>query len=304
MIFFFDRCTPCQFIFLLAGAFFCSIAADFLPEPLDSLSDCFYIAEILLTWVFVVRVLNSTSSGLSPHLRRVVHWVHAQTLELFALIYLLFLGLSALFFKNRPVSSFDNPRPILLVHGYLNAGFVWMFLRKYLSKNGFGPVYTIDLGHPFQSIHSYALKVQQIARQIAQETGCIELTLVGHSMGGLVSCYYAAKFARVNSVLKVITIGSPLFGTRVAKIGLGQCAREMEIGSEFIKEFHDAMEVRGDLQIYNIVSTVDEIVIPYSSAVFQSEPQNQLFIEDIGHISLLFSKRVADQLCGWIAARR
>ena len=114
------------------------------------------------------------------------------------------------------------------------------------------------------------------------------------------SYYYAAKLAQAYSVPQVITIGSPLHGTRVAKIGLGQCAREMEIGSELLKELHEAIEWCNDVQFYNIVSTTDELVIPYSSAMFKSDPLHQFYIEDIGHASMLFSKRVCNQLCAWM----
>jgi len=300
MRFYVDRCVFSQCCLLLIGASFCSIAARLISEPLDSLAYCFFIAAILLIWIAIVLGLNALTNGMPMFFRQLIHWFYAQTLELFVLAMLVLLGVASFFRKSHPVMSFGKNQPILLVHGYLNAGFVWGYHKKYLSKNGFGPIYTIDLGHPFQSIRTYALKVQQKARQIAQENGTSELSLIGHSMGGLVSYYYTAKLAPAHSVSQVITIGSPLQGTRVAKIGLGQCTREMEINSNFLKELHESIELCSHVQFYNIASTTDELVIPYSSAILKSDSNHQFYLDDIGHASMLFSKRVSDQLCSWL----
>jgi triacylglycerol lipase len=201
--------------------------------------------------------------------------------------------------KNQPTAQHLPSRPILLVHGYLNSGFVWDFHKNRLARAGIGPIYTIDLGYPFHSIRTYAEKVRDKAQQIAKETGRNDLTLIGHSMGGLVSYYYATHMAQ-GSVSEVITIASPLRGTHVAKIGLGQCAREMQIGSEFIQELQNAAAHSPHIRFYNIATQTDELVVPYTSSIFQSEPHRQFFIEDVGHASLLFSERVSDQLCKWL----
>jgi poly(3-hydroxyalkanoate) synthetase len=186
------------------------------------------------------------------------------------------------------------------VHGYLNGGFVWGFHKNRLIANGMGPIYTIDLGYPFHSIHTYAERVQKKASEIAEETGCPELTLIGHSMGGLVSYYYAARLARAYSVPQVITIGSPLQGTKAAKMGLGPCAREMQIHSDLIENLRHAVECCTDVQFYNIATRTDELIVPYSSSIFMSEPTHQYCLDDIGHASLLFSNRVSQKLCEWL----
>jgi triacylglycerol lipase len=297
---FVDRCALNQYCALFFGSLLCSIMARILPDRSYFLAFVFFVMAAILAWVAVVREANASAVYLPDFLRRLIRWIHAQTLELFALIGLVFLYVLSLFRKKKQVSIAINRRPILMVHGYLNAGFVWDFHKNYLSKNGIGPIYSIDLGHPFQSIRSYALKIQEKAKQIAQETGSSELTLIGHSMGGVVSYYYAAKLAQAYSIPQVITIGSPLLGTRVAKIGFGQCAREMQIGSGLLKEMHDAIEWCNDVKFYNIASRTDELVIPYTSALFKSDLQRQLCFDDMGHASMLFSKRVSEQLCTWI----
>jgi triacylglycerol esterase/lipase EstA (alpha/beta hydrolase family) len=297
---FVDRRALAQYLVLLSGAFVCFLIAKIAFGRMYSLALFSLILALIFIWVALVRQINSIAAYMPDSLRRTVHWIHAQTLEFFALFMMYFLSLTTFVRKNRTTPSLEKNRPILLVHGYLNSGAVWGFHKKRLMKNGFGPIYTIDLGHPFQSIRSYAMKVDEKARQIAHETGSQELTLIGHSMGGLVSYYYAARLAPPDRVLRLITIGAPLRGTLVAKIGLGQCAREMEIGSKLIQEIHNAIELRHDLTFYNITTTVDALVIPYTSAIFKSVPANQFYLDDIGHVSMLTSKRVSVQLCEWL----
>ncbi len=230
-----------------------------------------------------------------------IRWIYAQTIELFALLMVVVLCCAQLVSRRQMKPIGGKGRPILLVHGYLNAGAVWIFHRRFLAKRGLGPIYTIDLGSPLHSIRSYAQRVHEKAQEIARETGRADLTLIGHSMGGLVSYYYALKLAARGSVHQVITIASPLQGTHAAKIGLGRCAREMEIGSDLIQEIGRAVEGRRDTTFYNIATRTDELVIPYSSSFLHSTPDHQRLFDDLGHASLLFSKRVSEQMFGNIS---
>jgi triacylglycerol lipase len=254
-------------------------------------------AFVLVSWISIAWMANRAIHLIPAKCKSVVRWLYSQTFEILILIFLGFLRIFSLFQKDSvPTSSPGHP--ILLVHGYLHAGFVWLFHKRRLSRLGFGPIYTIDLGHPFRSIRDYAYLVEKKARQIELETGSSELTLIGHSMGGLVSAYYATKLARPASVVKVITIASPLQGTAVAKIGIGRCAREMECRSTLIQEIDVA--IRGSkIPFYHMATKTDQIVFPYTSSL-RGSPKHQYIVEDVGHASLLFSSRIATKLSQWL----
>ena len=130
MSFFVDRRARCQYCILLSGALFCSIIARLLSQPLYSIAYCFFIAAILFASVSVLREVNSVVSDMPAFLRRMIRWMHAQTLEFFSLSMLGLLSLASLFRKSHPVSSFGKTRPILLVHGYLNARICLGFSKK------------------------------------------------------------------------------------------------------------------------------------------------------------------------------
>ncbi|MBF8262336.1 MAG: putative rane protein [Parachlamydiales bacterium] len=300
MSMFVDRRALIQFCVLLFAAIICMVGAKIVAESLVTLAIFLFVLGVVLAWVAIVREVNAAALHMPGPVRRFIHWIHAQTLEIVALVMLVFLRLATLWRKNQAALPQVQSRPILLVHGYLNAGFVWDFHKNQLIKNGFGPIYTINLGHPFRSIRTYAQKVKEKVDQIARETGQSEITLIGHSMGGLVSYYYAAKLARAYTVPQVITIASPLQGTRVARIGLGRCAREMQIDSELLQDLKSAVECCTDVKFYNIATKTDQLIVPYTSSFFNSSPAHQFLIDDIGHASLLFSERVSNQICRWL----
>ena len=233
-------------------------------------------------------------------IKKLIYWLRALTLEVIALMGVMLMRFVSLFQKSR-VAGPRTGRPILLIHGYMNGGFVWQLQERWLANLGFGPIYSINLGYPFSSIRTYVDKVEKMASCIAEETSGQPLTIIGHSMGGLVAAAYAAQAAPPRSIHKVITVGSPLFGTHMAKIGFGACAREMEIGSPLIQEVHLALKRRPDLMFYHILTKTDELVMPSSSCVLPGTPSERVRVfEDIGHASLLFSPRVASQLSEWL----
>lgn len=233
---------------------------------------------------------------------RLFHWIRAQFIEILILLFIACLRVGTFFSKERTAGLHLQARPILLVHGYLHAGFVWSLYKKRLVEKGFGPVYTIDLGSPFHSIHDYAKKIQQKAEQIARETGRSDLTLIGHSMGGLVSAFYASVLAPSGTISQVITLGSPLKGTHLARLGIGRCAREMQIGSDFTKELNQTMEkVSSQIRFYHVASKTDQIVIPYGSSLVTTDPERHLIFENLGHVTLLFSPRVIKKVFEWLS---
>ena len=201
----------------------------------------------------------------------------------------------ATLFDPRP--GMAETRPILLVHGYLHNSSAWYLFRQRLTKAGHGPIYTINLGSPLHGIEHYAHVLKKKADKIAQETGRQDLTLIGHSMGGIVSCYYAACLAPPDTVKQVFTLGSPLQGTTVADYGYGECTKQMEYTeppTAFIAELLNGISNTYSVQFCHIGSITDRVVLPPDSAFppFHKPHIQTYSLEDVGHLSLLYSKEV------------
>lgn len=271
----------------LGGAIF--LGAAYAMTEVYSL----YIGSGFFAWLGGIQVLNSLAPRLPTPMARTIHWTHAMTFECLAYFPVIFLH----FVPSREKIS-GKGKPILLVHGYLNHSSVWTFQKRKFEKGGFGPIYTITLRHPFRSIRTYAEKVKIKAEAIAAETGRKDLILIGHSMGGLVSSLYATTLAAPGTVTDVITIGSPFVGTPMARIALGQNAREMEPNSPFLQQLLIAMAKNRQIRFHHIATKTDQLVIPGQSAVIKENPH--FIYEDIGHAGLLYSTRVADKISEWL----
>ncbi|HEX2583394.1 MAG TPA: alpha/beta fold hydrolase [Chlamydiales bacterium] len=213
------------------------------------------------------------------------------------------LWISLAFYRSEaPPISPGKGKPVLLVHGYLHNSTAWYKAIEEMREAGCGPIYTIDLGDgtmsgKFWSMHDYAEQVGEKVEQIKQETGSDTVALVGHSMGGVVSCLYATRYAEPNTVTDVVTIGSPMRGSPFAYwLGEGADGREMRVGSPLLDEIGIAMESAPAIRFYSVASKTDGVV-PFESALHGKE---QMIVEDRGHTSLLRSRKIAQQVASWL----
>ena len=179
-----------------------------------------------------------------------------------------------------------------MIHGYCHFSLVWWFYFWKLKKH-FGPIYTVNLGSPLKSIPDYAKKVEKILP--LEESW----TLVGHSMGGLVSTYLAIHSEYKDRIIKIITMASPFHGTKIAHLGFGKCARQMETGSSFIKKLEQEKK-KLSLPIYYLATKQDQIAIPYETALPEKDPSKEKVLEGVGHVGLLLSDEALRQVKSWI----
>jgi predicted alpha/beta hydrolase family esterase len=205
--------------------------------------------------------------------------------------------------SRRYLAPKGNPegRPILLINGYLSFASTWHYQRQKLIEAGFGPIYSMNIGS-FDSIEEYAKQIQAKVAEIKKETGRNDLAFICHSKGGLVASYYATHLADEDEVdvTDVITIGSPLAGTPIAKLGIGKDAKQMTPNHPFHKQLRQAIKDHPQIRFFHIASKAD-IVVPYHSSLMGDNPSRWLVLEDVGHISLVFSSIVADQIKTWLS---
>lgn len=261
----------------------------------------FLIIVIFLAWVVLIKLLNRNSLFFPKFFTCLIRWLHAATFETL-LFFIGFLLRPLGYLKNqRKFTGVFSGKPILLVHGYLHDSSAWVYMKKKLGSKGFGPIYTLNLNHPFLSICSYGELIGKKAEEIALETGRRDLVLIGHSMGGLVSCWYATKIAPPETVTDVITIGSPLGGTYMAYIAAGANGKEMRLGSSFVRELQKRIEENDKIHFYHIGTKTDQLVVPSSSSWIGQHRERQFVLDDIGHVTLLFSSRVLKKICQWLS---
>ena len=94
-------------------------------------------------------------------------------------------------------------------------------------------VATVTLEPVFGDIDAYAEGVRERIDQLIAETGAARVVVVGHSMGGLACRAYLRRFG-AERVARLITLGTPHGGTRLARLGRGLNAGQMRHASDWL----------------------------------------------------------------------
>ena len=224
---------------------------------------------------------------------------------------------NALQYKDKPCV------PVLLVHGYFsNRGIFWQ-LRKRLMAAAVGPVYTVNLEPLLGGIDSMVPVLERRIEQVCKEANASQVIIVAHSMGGLVTRRYMANLVAtavaktmatavttttattmpmphegVNEtpmrVKRFITLGSPHHGSEMSGFSIGQCVREMRLGSPWLSALEQAeagMEHPPTLSIYTLN---DDLIYPPESS--KLDWAHNIPVVAVGHVSMLFSKPITERI--------
>ncbi len=177
-------------------------------------------------------------------------------------------------------------RTVILVHGYGCSRGVWWFLRRRLEAAGYN-VASISLVPPYASVDDLMPQLHDRIESVIAATGMQQVTLIAHSMGGLVSRAYLSRHGAAR-VERLITLASPHQGSELARIGVGRNAREMEPGSPWLR---DLAALPVGVPFVSVRTTHDNFVMPQDN---QRLPEaRDVELAGIGHLAMLFSGRTA-----------
>lgn len=183
--------------------------------------------------------------------------------------------------------------PLLLIHGYqCNRGF-WVWLRPRLEAAGW-TVATHNLEPVWADIDDYAQGVERRIDEVLQETGAAQVILVGHSMGGLVLRAYLRRHGRAR-VARIVTLGSPHQGTRLARLGIGRNARQMRMGSSWLAALAQPGAAPLPPGSVSIFSCHDNYVFP-QRVCSTLEGAASVAIGGVSHLGMAFSPLVLETL--------
>lgn len=174
--------------------------------------------------------------------------------------------------------------PVLLVHGYGCNGGYWHALRALLRAEGISHD-AVDLEPVTAAIDDYADQVEAGVRQLLAATGATRVVIVAHSMGGLVTRAWLRRHgaAAEARVARVITLGTPHFGTALAALGIGANAAQMRRGAPWLAQLERDDRARRAL-FTSIWTWHDNIIAPQSSC--QLPGARNVALAGIGHVAL------------------
>lgn len=180
-------------------------------------------------------------------------------------------------------------KPILLVHGYGCSRGVWWLLRRRLEAAGHS-VATVSLAPPYTSMGKLVPLLTQRIEEVCADTGSKQVTLVAHSMGGLICRSFLARHG-IERVDRLFTLATPHAGSLLSKIGFGQNSREMTPGSLWLRDM--ATETI-KIPAVSLRNAYDNYVMPQDNQRLPGARDVEL--PAVGHIAMLYDKRVARQL--------
>ncbi|MFG6441965.1 esterase/lipase family protein [Roseateles sp. LKC17W] len=166
---------------------------------------------------------------------------------------------------------------VLLVHGFSCNRGRWNGWMLRLRAQGVAFV-APTLEPAFGSIDTYADEIEAGVQQLKRLTGRMPL-LCAHSMGGLALRAWWRKYGAGHATPRVITLGSPHQGTRMAALGLGVNAAQMRQGSAWLAELPGLPDVDC------LWTPCDQIVNPAERAVLPGARAHRL--DGVGHMGLV-----------------
>lgn len=188
-----------------------------------------------------------------------------------------------------PGDAAVGPRPVIVVHGYAMNRANFLPLAWRLARAGLGPV----LGFEYWTLGRTASAARRLAAyvdEVRAATGAAQVDVIGHSMGGVVGRYYVQLGGGDGAVANLVTIGSPHAGTDVSAVGIGRPTTELFFGSTLLERLRVA-PLPSRTRVTVIWSRSDALVPGARQARLPGV--EELVFDDLGHLSLLASRRVA-----------
>jgi predicted alpha/beta hydrolase family esterase len=240
----------------------------------------FILATFALTWPLKPDAARGRKIGLASACVMIAR----EWLSFFALFGVIQPFGDTLFSVKRARGRADAPH-VILVHGYSCNSALWRPMIGRLRAAGFSAE-AIDLEPALASIDSFADQLDGFIEAAARGNGAAKVSLVTHSMGGLVARAYLKKYG-ARRVKKVVTLACGHHGTTLARLGMGQNARQMAPGSAWLA----ALPEPAPAPVVSIWAAQDNFIAPQTSARLAGA--SDVMLSGLGHLTFMFSGRVA-----------
>jgi pimeloyl-ACP methyl ester carboxylesterase len=187
----------------------------------------------------------------------------------------------------------ERSRPVVLLHGYAQhtANFLWLVRR--LRRDGWLHLYSIRHTALGGDIEQSGRRLGEAIDRIRRESGAREVDVVAHSMGGLVARACVRARGPASGIGRLITLATPHQGTvAFRRFARDPMVGQMRPGSPLLARLAADDPVPALVDCISIYSADDAVVIPAAAAYYPGALNIE--VRGLGHMSLLFSRRVYD----------
>jgi len=174
--------------------------------------------------------------------------------------------------------------PILLLHGLFNNRASWFWFKRFLRKEGFNNIATINLS----SWHNEEVLTELVAKKVDElrhRLGVNKVHLVSHSMGGIIARNFIQLRGGAGKVDRCICLGSPHFGSKLTPFTLAPLGHVLIPGSQFLQRLRAAPAPSG-VRMTNIYPTKDNMTLPNTNTRLPWGEAVEL--DGMGHTGLIY----------------
>ena len=183
--------------------------------------------------------------------------------------------------------------PVIFVHGLYHNHTAWYLYLRWFRRWGWSHVTTVNMRGKLKSIHEFARILAAEVEKVLAESQSERVDLVGQSMGGLVIRAYLTEDSALSKVRRVVTLGSPHGGSKLAVLGWGEAVREMIPGSAFLDSLNQGVQIPQEGRFYAIYTIVDNMVLPNESTKLAWDGVKNIETGIVNHVGLAYSKGTA-----------
>lgn len=194
-------------------------------------------------------------------------------------------------------------RPVLLVHGIIDNHSIFTLLGRTLRRRGFADVSWFDYGLLTSDVRRAAADLGIAIERLVSRSGYDQVSVVGHSLGGLIARYYIQRMDGHQRVQTLVTLGTPHQGTALARVGqvlplVGQLTPE----SSVLQELAGAAPGVGT-RFVSFFSDLDQLIVPSWRARIDHPDLDARNVEvpGLGHLSLPHDRGVAFRIAAVLA---
>ncbi|MFE5299766.1 lipase family alpha/beta hydrolase [Streptomyces sp. NPDC056632] len=223
----------------------------------------------------------------------------ANALELAVLAGHLFLYPSGLITERRRTTPSgvpgSGPRPVVLLHGFVDNRSVFVLLRRALARHGRDRVESVNYSPLTCDLRTAAELLGRHVEEVLARTGHREVDLVGHSLGGLIARYYVQRLGGDARVRTLVMLGTPHSGTTFVPLADAHpLVRQMRPGSEVLRELAGPA-VGCRTRFVSFWSDLDQVMIPVETARLDHPDlvAHNVRVSGVGHLALPVHPTVA-----------
>src|SRR5512139_25500 len=183
--------------------------------------------------------------------------------------------------------SVDRPYPAVIVHGTFGDRASLLDALSYSLKSDGYCVFSLDYGDRATGpIEDSAAQLKDFVDQVLAATGAAQVSMVGHSQGGMMPRYYIKYLGGDGLVEDLVGLSPSNHGTTVAggsssgsTQGCEACDQQMA-GSDFLQALNTPDETPGDVDYTQVVTRYDEVVVPYTSGFLSGDRSTNITLQD------------------------